>query len=90
MHRSDHSVLIKCKLLHCADIWKSQVNVAKVREQGEGAGGKSREILVRQDKPLNLKFYLAFREDTLTESDAGFKLAQTSFNKYVTGILLLT
>ena len=54
------SVLVKSKLLHCLNIGKGQVNVAKVREQSEGAGGQSGELLVSEDKPLNLKFMVLF------------------------------
>ena len=54
-HRFHLSVLVESKLLHSLNIRKGQVNVAKVREQSEGAGGKSGELLVSEDKPLNLK-----------------------------------
>ena len=60
-HRFHLSVLVKSKLLHNLNIGEGQVNVAKVREQSEGAGGKSGELLVGEDKPLNLKCKLLLK-----------------------------
>ena len=56
-HNFQLSVIVKSKLFHYLNIWIGQVNEAKVGEQWEAAGREIVELLAREDKPLNLKWF---------------------------------